>query len=138
MSVGPRLPRRAALGLAAAGLAAVAGCDDRPTQAPPETPDPDVALVDRVLRELVNAERLAVAAGLHDLGRLHRAHIAALGGDEPTPSAARASAAAVRRKEQRLQHHLAGAAAKAQSGALARLLASMSAAVAQRLAQGTA
>ena len=137
MSPGPRLPRRSAIALAAAGLVAVAGCDDGSTPAPPATPaaDPDVALVDRVLRRLVAAERVAAAAGETGLVALHRAHIEALDGTPPTGSTARKSApGAVRAEEQRLQQHLESAALAAESGALARLLASMSAAVSQRLA----
>ena len=135
MSVGPRLPRRSALALAA-GLVVVAGCDDgeTPTPAPTPTPDPDVELVDRVLAELKGAERLATAAGDGGLAALHRAHIEALDGTTPTGGPARrAGADAVRRREQRLQQHLESAALTAESGALARLLASMSAAVSQQL-----
>jgi hypothetical protein len=137
---GPRLPRRTAIALAAAGLVALAGCDDgeKSASAPTSTPDPDVALVDRVLVELANAERLAEAAGLTELSAMHRAHIEVLGGPEPTPAAARMSVPVARRKEQHLQRHLAAAAQEAESGALARVFASMSAAVAQRLAGGLA
>jgi hypothetical protein len=137
VSVGPRLHRRSALALAAAGAVAVAGCDDDPTPTPLATPtaDPDVALVDRVLVQLRGAERVARAAGEADLAALHRAHIAALDGTPPTGSPALKTApGAVGTREKRLQQHLADAALQARSGALARLLASMSAAVSQRLA----
>jgi hypothetical protein len=137
---GPRLlTRRTALSLGAVALA-VAGCDDGDSPDPADASsstaaaDPDATLVDQVLVELEGAERVAVAAGFYDLGRMHRAHIEALGGVEPTPSAARATAAAVRRNEVRLHQILVDAAMAAESGALARLLASMSAAVSQRLA----
>ena len=139
MSVGPRLQRRTALAVAAAGVVLVGGCDDGggdSLPAPTPTPDRDAALVREVLAELADAERLAEAAGLTELSALHRAHIAALDGPEPTPTAARMSPAVAARKERALQQHLAGAAMAARSGALAGLLASMSAAVAQRLAAG--
>ena len=144
MPAGPRLARRTTFALSAgvaAGLVAVAGCDDGPrspgTAAPTSTPepDPDVALVDGVLEELDQALRLASAAGAVDLVALHRAHIEALDGTPPAPGPRRrVDAAAVRGRERRLQAHLVEAAVAAASGALAGLLASMSAAVAQRLA----
>ncbi|HEU5035851.1 MAG TPA: hypothetical protein VFT70_02520 [Nocardioides sp.] len=145
MSVGPRLPRRAAIGLAAAGLAAgasaVAGCDDgsAPASGPTPAADPDVALVDEVMRHLRVAERVARSAGEDDLAALHRAHLEALDGTASTGGAQRTSApGVVRTQEQKLRTQLASAALAAESGALARLLASMSAAVAQQLAKGTA
>ena len=141
VSVGPRVPRRTALAIATAGLVAVAGCDDGETPAPAATasPDPDVALVDGVLTELADAERLATAAGAIELAALHRAHIEALDGTPPTGVPGRtAGSDAVRRREQRLQNHLESAALQAESGALARLLAAMSAAVSQRLSGGFA
>lgn len=143
MPAGPRLARRSAIALVVgplAGLAALSGCDDgdpSPAGSPTATsdPDPDVALVDGVLHELGQALRLATAAGLADLVTLHRAHIDALGGAAPTTGPGRpAEPAAVRKRERRLQAHLVEAAVAAESGALARLLASMSAAVAQRTA----
>jgi hypothetical protein len=137
VSVGPLLPRRTALTLAAAGLVAVTGCDDgdQPTPAPTPTPDPDVALVDHVLAELAAAQRLTAAVGDADLTALHRAHIEALDGAPPKGRLGDMPRTdAVRRAEQKLQKHLESAALAAESGALARLLASMSAAVSQRLA----
>jgi hypothetical protein len=56
------------------------------------------------------------------------------GGADPIPARARAAWAVVRRREGALQETLRGAALRAQSGALARALASMSAAVAQQRA----
>jgi hypothetical protein len=138
VSVGSRpLLRRTTLALAAAGgLVVVAGCDDgdeRPAPAPSPSPSPDTALVDRVLIELAGAERVASAAGELELAALHRAHIEALDGTPPTHEPGRtASKDAVDRREQRLQTHLVAAAVAAESGELARLIASMSAAVAQR------
>lgn len=138
-----RVPRRTALsGLAGlTGLVVVAGCDDKdtPTTAPTPSPDPDTVLVDRVLRHLAKAERLALSADQRALANLHATHIAALEGTPATPPApGHAPVTDLRRHEQRLQHQLANAAAKAESGDLARLLASMSAAVSQQLAAGAA
>ena len=138
MSAAPLLRRRSALALAALGATAVAGCDDggsEPAAGPSPTVDPDTALVDEVVTELIRAERVATAGGRLELASLHRAHLEALDGRVPAGSPARpVSAAVVRRREQHLQAHLVDAAMAAESGALARLLASMSAAVAQRLA----
>ena len=141
MSTGPRLHRRSALALATAGAVAVAGCDDRSTPTPLATPtaDPDVALVDRVLRQLAAAQRVAEANGDRDLVALHRAHIEALDGTPATGAVPLKSApGALAGAEKRLQRQLERAALAAASGALARLLASMSAAVSQRLAGGLA
>lgn len=142
MHLGPRLPRRSALragvvgGLA--GLVVLTACDDNdttPTPGSSPSADPDSALVEEVLAELAVAEQTATAAGELELATLHRAHIDALDGEMPTEAAGRApSAEVVRRREQLLQAHLVDAAMAAESGALARLLASMSAAVSQRLA----
>ena len=148
MPAGPRLARRTTLALAAGplvGLVAVAGCDDGGDGSPAasrtatQPPEPDVELVDGVLEELGGALRVAAAAEMADLVALHRAHIEALDGTPPTPltpstrSPRRpADAATVRRRERLLHAHLVEAAVAAESGALARLLASMSAAVAQR------
>ncbi len=111
-------------------------------------PDPDVELVARVRSEVAGAAALVTAAGagrpalareLAPLARLHRRHLEALpGDDQEAPSAAvRGDATAARRRvrdrEAGLQGALADAAMAASSGPLAALLASMSAAVAQRL-----
>ncbi|CAI9419484.1 hypothetical protein [Nocardioides sp. T2.26MG-1] len=140
MPAGPALSRRTTLALAA-GVVALAGCDDGdggPDSAPTGSPgsaDPDVALVDGVLAELARAQRVASSAGDTDLVALHGAHIEALNGTPaPTPARGRFGAADVQQRERRLQSHLVAAAVDAQSGALAALLASMSAAVSQRLA----
>ncbi|GAA1153375.1 hypothetical protein [Nocardioides aquiterrae] len=137
MSVGPRLHRRSALALATAGAVAVTGCDDgsRPTPLATPTTDPDVALVDRVLRQLALAQRVAEANGDQDLAALHRTHIEALDGTPATGTVPLKSApGGLAGAEKRLQKQLERAALAAASGALARLLASMSAAVSQRLA----
>jgi hypothetical protein len=98
--------------------------------------DPDSALVDEVVAHLLAAERLAAAGRQADLVALHRAHLDALEADQPAPRrpARRRSRAEVRRGELLLQRRLTRAALAAESGALARLLASMAAAVAQRVA----
>lgn len=141
MHVGPLpLARRTALTLGAVAFV-VSGCDDGdktdPTGAPSATsaPDPDVALVDAVLVDLARAESVALGAGMADLVALHRAHIEALDGPEEVATGTGvATKEAVRRSEQRLQKQLVQASVAAESGALARLFASMSAAVSQRLA----
>lgn len=139
MHAGPHLlARRTALTLGAVTIAA-SGCDDGdssdPVGAPSSTPapDPDTVLVESVLADLGRAEALALGAGFADLAGLHRAHIEALDGPEASSPAGRASRESVRRAEQRLQRQLVQASVAAESGALAQLLASMSAAVSQRL-----
>lgn len=138
MAAAPHLlTRRTALALGAAGLVALTGCDGTDAGRAPvsqATPDPDTALVQQVLGELADAERLAVAAGSPDLAVLHRAQIKALAGPPPTPAPGRTGTEVLRRRERRLQADLVEASVAAQSGALARLLASMSAAVSQQLA----
>lgn len=120
------------------------------TPAPSVTPaaDPDEALVVRVRSEVAATAALVTGAGtgrpalareLAPLARLHRRHLAALPGDQAgaSPAQVRGDAAAARRqvrdREAGLQASLADAAMEASSGPLAALLASMSAAVAQRL-----
>ena len=88
-----------------------------------------------VARRFPRLERTAA-----QLARTHRAHLRVLGAEaeESTAVAEPASASAaltqVRAEEERLQRRLASAAIEVQSGALARLLASMSAAGAQHVA----
>jgi hypothetical protein len=139
----PPVARRTTLALGVTGLLGLAACDDgdsEPRSAPTPAADPDSELVERVLADLRGALRLAVAASLHDLAELHRAHITALDGDLAPAGpgrrlAGRARALAeVRARETRLHRQLVEAAVAADSGRLARLLASMSAAVSQRLA----
>lgn len=136
MPPGPPLPRRAALALGAAGLAAVAGCEsDGSTQPdPPPTPAPDAdqELVDDVVAAITAVWRLA--ADRPSLAAVHVAHVGALGGEITVAPARRAvDDGVLRTREQALQSRLVGAAMAAESGALARLLASMSAAVAQQV-----
>jgi hypothetical protein len=152
--------RTVVAGLAATALAA--GCDSGDDIAPPTpsgssstsasttlsssptqaAPSPDEALVDEALTRLgaaigvLAAARRAPAlrAAVTPVLQAHRAHVAALEG-EPEPTAAAAPGlGAVRQSERALQASLADAAGRAESGALARLLASMSASTAQHLA----
>ena len=152
-----RTSRRTTLGGALAGVALLAGCDlgsDDPSSTPAPAKgqdDPDAALVSDVVDDLVATLTLvesvrhrhgSLRRQLGELAKVHRAHLEALGStgrpDRRGPKAAGATAdaalALVRRREQRHQRFMADRAVDAQSGRLARLLASMSAAVAQQLA----
>jgi hypothetical protein len=152
---GLRTSRRTTLGGALAGVALLAGCDlgsDDPGSAPTpaaDPDDPDTGLVAEVVDDLVATLGIVEAVRhrqrslrrqLGELAQVHRAHLEALGSNErpdrpgPRTAGADAALALVRRREQRHQRLLADRAAQAQSGRLARLLASMSAAVAQQLA----
>lgn len=142
MPVDPLLSRRALLGVGTITLATLSGCasDRDPVSssvAPAANGDPDQDLLDRVLDELAGAEQLAVAAGVQELALLHRTHIEALDGTPPTPAPpptpGSATVADLRQNERRLQTQLVDASMAAESGGLARLLASMSAAVSQQL-----
>lgn len=109
--------------------------------------DPDEALVEGLRADLAAASvlvssvlraRPGLAAELAGFGTLHTRHLRALEGPRPRGRApVRGNAAAVRKtvraRETRLQASLATAAVAAESGQLAALLASMSAAVAQQL-----
>ncbi len=109
---------------------------------------PDELLVDQVTAQLVTALSLATASakapGLRravaPLVKAHRRHVRVLEGELPPtappgpPPDAATSLRALRRGEQQLQAALVDAATRAQSGALAKLLASMSASVGQHLA----
>ena len=159
-----RATRRTAL-LGGAVLVAGTACDLQVDEAPAPTPsaggsgraaadptaDPDTALVARARDDIVAAlavvdgagrGRPGLARGLRELGRLHDRHLEALPGDRTRSRRVRiagdqaATTVRVRAAETQLQRRLAEAAAAAESGALASLLASMSAAVAQRLALG--
>jgi hypothetical protein len=144
---------------ALAGLLAVTGCDvndldpggsdDEPTTAPTEaSTDADAALVDRartritsadtVLQELVR-QHPRLRRELRPLRELHAAHAEVLGGfmERATvsgPFDLPQDRTLVRRTETELQQHLTLAAVRAESGALAKLLASMAAGIAQRQA----
>ncbi len=129
--------------------------DDPPTYTPPgapddvvtDAPDPDAALVDDARAALSAAHRTAqgtarshprLAGELTPLARLHRGHVDELGGllpDAGRPGPRGESDGRARRRvlavEDDLQQTLVTAAVQADSGALAQLLASMAAAVAQ-------
>lgn len=148
------------IGLAATVV--VAGCDTgedlgdptstgtpSPSPSAAQEPDqtPDEALVDEVLAELGAAVAVLRAARrfkqlrptLAPVLRAHRFHAEVLEGDladevaAPRPSDLPAASEAVRVSETGLQAALADAAGRAESGALARLLASMSASTTQHL-----
>ncbi len=159
----PLVRRRTAVGGALGGLALTmiaAGCDPGEDLAPPEDdatptpsgapdqPTPDEALVDEVSGDLVAALGVlgdarkfrSLRKPLAPLARAHRAHLEVLEGEVNTATGsethANASLAllAVHASERALQVSLVDAATRAESGALARLLASMSASVTQHLA----
>lgn len=154
--------RRTALVGALGSLALVAGCDlgdldptddPSPSDGDPSASEPaqdaDAALVDQVLAELEDViEVVAVERsnhpGLHpaltSLVDLHSAHLKALGGETVTAwtdkhhtQGPAAALRLIRAREMVTQRRLADWSIGSQSGALARLLASMSAAVAQQL-----
>ena len=153
-----RATRRGVLGGLALGLTA-AGCEvdatrDEPDSrttgseaAEPEPDDPDAQLVRRVVEDLTGA--LALVAGAPRARRplaselapwrdLHAAHLEALDAADRVRAVrvggpASALRARVRRQETALQRRLAAAAVAAESGSLASLLGTMSAAVAQQL-----
>lgn len=146
--------RRTALAGSVAGVAGalMAGCDTSTSPSPtggggPATgaaEDPDTALVDEAAARTRHVLALLVAlphrdrAAVAGLPELHRAHLGAL--DAPLPPAghpARPTLAQVRGAEAALQRRLAHLAAGAESGPLARLLASMSAGIAAHLAADT-
>lgn len=153
-----RTTRRGAL-VGSLAAFAVTGCDavspapadtdPRTTASTTDTPgDPDQALVVDVRADLAEASALVTSAletrpglrgELAPFATLHARHLRALDGDPPrgrtpVPGDASVARAAVRAREARLETSLASAALAAQSGPLAALLASMSAAVAQQLA----
>lgn len=154
---GPAATRRTALAGALGGVLVVAGCDaDDPASTPSptaetttQTPDdPDEALVDEVVAELdaliafneaAAAARPAIGPWPTAFATLHRAHREVLSdeGFSATAPQIRGNARAVGRqvtsREQAAQRQLADWSVAAESGPLARLLASMSAAVAQQL-----
>lgn len=122
--------------------------------AAPVTPEElDLPLAQEVYLACASAEGLvrrsfrrhrALAPALRPVAAVHRGHAELLlgavgdatspGEVDPVPERAGAAWAAVRRREEALERSLRAAALRAQSGALARALASMSAAVAQQRA----
>lgn len=156
----PLLRRRTAvLGLAATVLAT--GCDhgdDIGTSSPSKSPStpaspssapsqtPDEVLVDTTIDQLTTAYGMVVTARrfkplrqpLAPLVKAHRRHVEVLEGELDGWTASKladpdAALQAVRRSEKKLQAAMVEAAGKAESGALAKLLASMSASVTQFL-----
>ncbi|WP_244932322.1 hypothetical protein [Nocardioides sp. W7] len=153
----PPVTRRTTVGATLLGLAAVAGCDleDLDPRSDPTSPgdpvasalpeDADTTLVSGVVGDLtallasIRAVPRGERASFRPLARLHRQHLAELDAPEETagtstPAPAPVAAVELIREEERLQGRLTTAAVAAQSGELARLLGSMSAAVAQQLA----
>ena len=152
-----RTTRRTALGGALAGVAVLAGCDlgdpgsDDPDSAPAPSSgaeDPDAGLVDDVVDEVADTLLLvetlrrrhdSLRQPLGGLAHVHEAHLEVLGSSQrsgrrpPRTGNAAEALAVLRTRELRHQRLLADRAVAAQSGRLARLLASMSAAVAQQL-----
>lgn len=157
----PLVRRRTVVtGLAATFLAA--GCDNGDEIAPPESSgspsagsespaepeSQDEALVEDVVGALFGAIDVLVAArrvapelrpSMTPILRAHRQHVEVLEGEgaasapSPGPGDAASALRDVRRSERRLHVTLVDAAGRAESGALARLLASMSASVTQHL-----
>lgn len=155
MSPAAPLPtsRRAALG-AAVGLAVLTGCDvtGSDPEASPTPPsaavDPDQQLADRAAAEVAGTLALVTAAAgrgrqlarlLDGLVTVHEAHLQVLvppAETTPVPElrgSAEEALDQVLRRERLTQRRLADWSVAAASGQLARLLASMSAAIAQQL-----
>ncbi len=136
------MPRRALPGLLAGATVALAGCDLLPTSAPAPVPSPsaDELLVDSVAAAVLAArDQAASLPGGWPYTALHEAHLTALGRPvtsalattptaSPTPTPAE-----LLTTENALQTTLLEGAVAAGDGGLARLMASMSAAVAQLL-----
>jgi hypothetical protein len=146
--------RRAALASAASGLAVLTGCDltgsgrpASPTSASAAA-DPDQQLADRAAAEVAETLALVTAAAgrgrqlarlLDGLVTVHEEHLQVLEPPAETPAApalagsADEALAEVLRRERLTQRRLTDWSVAAASGQLARLLASMSAAIAQQL-----
>ena len=130
MPVDPQLSRRVLLTAGVAGAGLLSACGAARSPAPASADDPDGSLVDEVVVRITATA--ALAAGVPDLVAMHTAHLDALEAAPPVPGTA--PLPQLRRSERQLQRFLGGAAARAESGPLARLLASMSAAVSQQVA----
>jgi hypothetical protein len=150
--------RRTAVGGALLGLGATGCRPDRSSSStgagggsPAAGQDPDAALVAEVLAELTALSRLTAYVAGHvpalrgparALEDLHRAHRKVLGDEVPTPAPgggprpadAATALRLLRRRELEAQRRLVDWSVAARSGALARLLASMSAGVSQQVA----
>lgn len=138
---------------AGSGPADPAGPTETTGAAPVRSPDADLRLLADARGLVLDASILVAAcrdafpssrSRLASVAELHREHLRALdeagpAADSATPSPPRpaispgVAARRVRRQEERLQRRLAQLAAGAASGGFARLLASMSAGVAQHL-----
>ncbi|MBA2953377.1 hypothetical protein GON03_03560 [Nocardioides sp. MAH-18] len=129
------LTRRTTLALGASGLMGVAACGAEREVAPagaPQDATSDDALVDEVVAQITAVA--AVAANVTRLIAMHAAHLTALDAAAPAVTTSAATGPEVRAAEREHQRYLVDAALRAESGPLARLLASMSAAVSQQLA----
>jgi len=147
----PPLTRRTALGGAVAGVVVLTGCGEHAPRGVPEV-DPDGALVDRAAAELDELVALVAAAGatrplrrvLAPFEALHRAHRAVLPAGSPSDAPPRVTGTAdedfrlVLRREEQARARFARWALAAESGPLARLLASMSAGIAAHVAAAPA
>jgi hypothetical protein len=133
--------------LLGAAVVPLTGCDllPRSTPAAPPPPTADEVLADGVAAALRAARDVAAAAPHgQPVVAVHDAHLAALGAavassaapspTAPAPAATPAPSQDLRSTELALQKTLTEAAARAEDGELARLLASMAASVAQQLA----
>ncbi|HET8961143.1 hypothetical protein [Nocardioides sp.] len=150
-----RITRRTTLGGVLAAATVLVGCDLDPrdpgssSEPPADADDPDAALVEDVAADIFATRQLveslqrrhgSLRRPLNELVRVHDAHLAALessrrsGRRAPRPGNAADALRLVRDRELRLQRLLADHSVAARSGRLARLLASMSAAIAQQLA----
>jgi hypothetical protein len=127
--VDPQLSRRVLLTAGVAGAALVSACGVARSPAPASAGDPDGSLVDEVVSRITATA--ALAARTPQLIALHTAHLDALEAAPPVPGTA--PLPQLRRSERELQRFLVDASVRAQSGPLARLFASMSAALAQAL-----
>ncbi len=132
--------RRTALALGAAGVATLSACsllpDDVSATSTKVAADPDASLVDEATARI--SATAALTTQVPQLSAMHAAHLAALEAEpsdipsvSPTPPPATASE--IRRSERQLKAYLIDASMQAESGPLARLFASMSAAVSQQL-----
>lgn len=130
MSADPQLSRRVLLTAGLAGTALTSACGAARSPAPGSADDPDATLVDDVVARITATA--ALAARVPDLVAMHTAHLGALDAEPPVPGTA--PRARLLASERQLQRFLVDASARAESGPLARLFASMSAAVSQQLA----
>jgi hypothetical protein len=144
LSLSRPLSRRTVQGALAGTLVLpLTGCDllPGPTPTAPPAPTSDELLVDTVTAQIRTVRGLAAAApGAQSLVDVHDAHLGALGAPAPsgstpaTPAVPPPTPADLRAAEVALETTLTQAAAGADDGGLARLLASMAASTAQHVA----